>query len=214
VVALANNNALAVVLPVLTVVFGAALFAICRAVRAAKQQHSNASRPPAVDRTGGRWAAPLPCMNATAAPLCGDAAESRSPAAAAAVAVLGHSIHSDEQPLLDSADADGAVSPFAQSALQQQLESQLSNTAASPRAGAWELGPFAGSSGSHARSLVPLWLMRGRTMPADLLARAVDQFYAAQQQAQGGGSAAGAGGAAAGSRSSKSPEPPDPPLKR
>jgi hypothetical protein len=143
--------------------------------------------------------------------------DQRAPAAAAAaVALHEHSSHSDEQPLLESADADEpAFSPFAQPALQQQLESQLSNAAPAPAGGAWELGPFAGSSGSHARSLVSLWLMRGRTMPADLLARAVDQFHAAQQQEQGEVErlADGPGGPAAGRRSN-SPEPPDPPLKR
>jgi hypothetical protein len=77
-------------------------------------------------------------------------------------------------------------------------------------------GPFAGSSGSHGQSLVSLWLMRGRTMPADLLARAVDQFHAAQQLQQGAGEAVdtAAGVGAAGGSSRNSPEPPDPPLKR
>jgi hypothetical protein len=51
--------ALAVVLPVLTVVFGAALFAIRRAVRVSKQQHSNLSSSHSPGRTGGGCAAPL-----------------------------------------------------------------------------------------------------------------------------------------------------------
>jgi hypothetical protein len=133
---------------------------------------------------------------------------------------------SNMQSLLDrAASGASAFSPFAQPSWQEQLESQQqldpeackAAAAAAAAAVATDgagLDPFAGSSGSHALSLVSLWLMRGRTMPADLLARAVDQFHAAQQQEQGEGSADGAGGAAAGTGSSNSPEPPDPPLKR
>jgi hypothetical protein len=113
------------------------------------------------------------------------------------------------------------LSPFEQSSWQERLESQQqldpdackAAAAAVPGDGA-RLDPFAGSSGSHARSLVSLWLMRGRTMPADLLARAVDQFNAAQQQQEGEGVTGAAGGAAAGKSSRNSPEPADPPLKR
>jgi hypothetical protein len=130
---------------------------------------------------------------------------------------------SNMQSVLDrAASGASAFSPFAQPSWQEQLESQqqldpeackaaAAAAAAAVATDGARLDPFAGSSGSHAHSLVSLWLMRGRTMPADLLAHAVDQFHAAQQQAQVEGPA---DAAAAGKMSSNSPEPPDPPLKR
>jgi hypothetical protein len=207
--------ALAVVLPVLAVVFGAALFAIRRAVRSAKSKHQ---QQPSGSQDHGRTAdcCSTPLNPLAAAALQLQVADTSTPAAAAALAVHDPSSHSDEQPLLGSIQAHGSavLSPFAQPSLQQQLESQLNSAAAAPPAGAGELGHLAGSgSGSHARSVVSLWLMRGRTMPADLLARAVNQFNAAQQQQEGEGVAGAAAGAVPKS-SSNSPEPPDPPLKR
>lgn len=204
--------ALAVVLPVLTVVFVVALFTIRRALRASRQGHG---------RDGSRGATPAVDSSRTAPnsadvalPLPGHVEMAVASLAAAAAKRCG-ACRSDELPLLDITQLSDsfAVSPFAQPSWQQQLEAQQSNTATAAEAGGSDLGQLAGSSGSHPHPLVSLWLLRGRTMPADLLARAVDQFHEAQQL-QGHDDTAGSAAAAAGGSSSWRPEPPDPPLKR
>jgi hypothetical protein len=215
--------ALAVVLPVLTVMLVVALLTVRHALRARWQGGcQQGSRGPNLAAD----ASYTPRNPADAALLLPSrvgmpAASSPAGAAAAAAAERSGSRRSDEQPLLkNTLSCDTcAVSPFAQQAWQQQLESQQSNTttaaSGAATAGAGDLAMLAGGSGNRARPLVSLWLMRGRTMPADLLARAVDQFHAAQQRQEGDdGGGRGGGGGASGGSSSNSPEPPDTPLKR
>jgi hypothetical protein len=229
--------ALAVALPVLAVLFAAGIIAMLRWTRReVSRRTSSSTQDPAAAGFGSVTALLGACGPSSARTLSDPSGTgpllqpSRAAAvrAQAPVGVRDSASSSHMQPLLDSApsSASCALSPFAQPSWQEQLETQqhmedkvCKAAAAAAAAAASVVGhgpmpsPFpAGSSGSHGQSLVSLWLLRGRTMPADLLARAVDQFLEAQQQLQHGGAESAAG--AAGVFSSNSPEPPDPPLKR
>lgn len=223
---------LAVALPLLALLFATGIFGMLRWTRREVSRRSSSVQGSAASG-GGSVTGLLDTNSPSSLPASSGSSgkpallQSGGMAAARLLAPAGQngdaSSSSNMQPLLDSAasGASCALSPFAQPSWQQQLETQQQVDAATATAAAAAAaahnramaGPFAGGSSSHGQSLVSLCLLRGCTMPADLLARAVDQFHEAQQL-QGHDDTAGSAAAAAGGSSSWRPEPPDPPLKR